>query len=80
MTSSPDLRALGVEVARRRLAAGMSIDRLAEAAAIHRRTIIQIEAGRTAPRVTTLYAIAEATGTPLRDLLAPLDEALEQGH
>ncbi|MFC0674516.1 helix-turn-helix transcriptional regulator [Brachybacterium hainanense] len=68
----PDLHALGVEIARLRRNRGMSIDRLAEAAGVHRKTIIEIEAGRVAARVSTLHAIAHALGTPLTELVAPL--------
>ncbi len=42
----------------------MSIERLAEAAAMHRRSIIQIEAGRVAARISTLHSIAHAPGVP----------------
>lgn len=71
-TPVPDLRALGIEIARLRHASSLSIDRLAEASEVHRKTLIQIEAGRVAPRITTLHAIAHALGVPLGDLVAPL--------
>lgn len=67
---SPDIRALGIEIARLRRDRAMSIDRLAEAADVHRKTIIQIEAGRVAARITTLHAIAHALGEPLPSLVA----------
>ncbi|WP_315943005.1 helix-turn-helix domain-containing protein [Nesterenkonia marinintestina] len=50
--------------ARLRRERGMSIERLAEAAAMHRRSIIQIEAGRVAARISTLHSIAHAPGVP----------------
>ncbi|GAB3252511.1 helix-turn-helix domain-containing protein [Arthrobacter pigmenti] len=68
----PDLRALGVEVARLRHEQGMSIDRLAEAAEVHRKSIIQIEAGRVAAKISTLHGIAHALGVPLPELVAPI--------
>ena len=68
----PDLRALGVEVARRRREKGWSIDRLAEASGTHRKTIIQIEAGRVAAKVSTLHALAHALGVPLPELVSAL--------
>lgn len=73
-TPAPDLPALGLAVARARRARGWSLDRLAGEAGVHRKTLIQIEAGRTAPRVTTLFTIAHALGVPLTDLVAVLDE------
>lgn len=71
-TPIPDLRALGVEVARLRREAEYSIDRLAEGSGVHRKTIIEVEAGRVAAKVTTLHAIAHALGVPVTDLIAPL--------
>lgn len=68
----PDLRALGVEVARLRHERGLSIDRLAEASGVHRKTIIEVEAGRVAAKVSTLHGIAHALGVPLPDLVAPV--------
>lgn len=68
----PDIRALGIEVARLRRERGMSIDRLAEAAEVHRKSIIQIEAGRVAAKISTLHGIAHALGVPLTELVAPV--------
>lgn len=70
----PDLRALGVAVAQRRRELGWSIDRLAEASGIHRKTIIQIEAGRVSTKVSTLHSIAHALGMPLPDLVGVVCE------
>ena len=67
-----DLRALGVEVARLRRERSMSIDRLAEATSVHRKTIIEVEAGRVAAKISTIHGIAHALGVPLPELVAPL--------
>lgn len=69
---APDLRALGVEVARLRKESRFSIDRLAEAAGVHRKTIIEVEAGRVAAKISTLHGIAHALGAPLTELVAPV--------
>lgn len=69
---APDLRALGVEVARLRKGSRFSIDRLAEAAGVHRKTIIEVEAGRVAAKISTLHGIAHALGVPLTELVAPV--------
>ncbi len=71
-TPSPDLHALGVEVARLRNVRYWSIDRLAAGSGVHRKTIIEVEAGRVAAKVSTLHAIAHALGVPLTQLVAPL--------
>lgn len=69
---APDLRAMGVEVARLRKERGWSIDRLAEGSGVHRKTVIEVEAGRVAARISTLHSIAHALGVPLPDLVAAL--------
>lgn len=71
-----DLRALGVQIARLRKERGWSIDRLAEHTGIHRKSIIQIEAGRVSAKVSTVHAIAHALGTDVGDLV----RALCAGH
>ncbi|RZU62234.1 helix-turn-helix domain-containing protein [Zhihengliuella halotolerans] len=68
----PDLRALGVEVARLRRERGMSIDRLAETAGIHRKSIIEFEEGRDAAKISTIHGIAHALGVPLPELVMPV--------
>lgn len=50
----------------------MSIDRLAEASGVHRKSVIQIEAGRVAAKISTLHAIAHALGVPLPELVTPV--------
>ena len=72
-----DLRALGVELHSLRHARGLSIDKLAGAAGVHRQTVMDIEAARVAPRVDTLHSLAHALGVPLVQLVAPLCEANE---
>ena len=69
---APDLHALGHEIARLRREQGMSIDRLAEATGVHRKTIIEVEAGRVAAKISTIHGIAHALGVPLPELIAPL--------
>lgn len=65
-----DLVALGHEIARLRHAAGWSIDRLADATGLARRTIINVEAGTQVPKIDTLHAIAHALDIPLPELVA----------
>lgn len=71
-TLEPDLKALGVQIASIRRKQARSIDYLAEAAGVHRKTIIQIEAGRVSARISTLHGIAHALGVPLTELVAPV--------
>lgn len=68
----PSLIDLGLTIARARRDLGMSIDRLSEGSGVHRKSIIQIEAGRVSARITTLHAIAHALGVPLTELVAPV--------
>lgn len=71
----PDVKALGLEIATLRRNQARSIDYLAEAAGVHRKTIIQIEAGRVSARISTLHGIAHALGVPLTELVAPVCSA-----
>lgn len=50
----------------------MSIDYLAEASGVHRKTIIEVEAGRVAAKISTLHGIAHALGIPLPELVTPV--------
>lgn len=50
----------------------MSIDYLAEASGVHRKTVIEVEAGRVAAKISTLHGIAHALGVPLSELVAPV--------
>lgn len=68
----PDLRALGIGIAQLRRERGMSIDYLAEASGVHRKTVIEVEAGRVAAKISTLHGIAHALGVPLPELVAPV--------
>jgi transcriptional regulator with XRE-family HTH domain len=52
----------------------MSIDLLAELSGVHRKSIIQIEAGRVAAKINTLHGIAHALGVPLPELVEPVCE------
>lgn len=71
---NPDYRALGVEIARLRHARGWSIERLAEAAGVGRRSIINLEGARHEPRVATLWAVAHGLDVQLSDLIKTLGQ------
>lgn len=51
-----------------RLAKGMSLARLAEKAGVSKLTIVNLEAGRTTPRVETLQRLADALGVSPEEL------------
>jgi putative transcriptional regulator len=70
----PDLEALRMELTRKRAEYGWSYDQLAERTGLARRTLIEIEQGRTIGSLTTWHAIAHALGAPVGDLLASLCE------
>lgn len=72
----PNLAALRGELARRRAQHGWSYDDLAERTGVSRRTLIEIEAGRTVGSLTTWHALAHAFGVPFGTLAA----ALCEGH
>ncbi|MFJ8510198.1 helix-turn-helix transcriptional regulator [Streptomyces avermitilis] len=68
----PDLTALRVELARLRVERGWTFDELARRSGLARRTLIDLEHGRTTGSVTTWHAIAHAFDVPIEQLLGAL--------
>ncbi|GLW58889.1 helix-turn-helix transcriptional regulator [Kitasatospora phosalacinea] len=68
----PNLAALRLELARLRAGRGWTYDQLAEHSGLSRRTLIEIEQGRTIGTLATWHAIAHAFDLPLGDLTARL--------
>jgi XRE family transcriptional regulator, aerobic/anaerobic benzoate catabolism transcriptional regulator len=61
---------MGKRIKRSREAKGMTQRVLAERAAITRKYVVDLEAGRYDPTVGVLRRIAKALGVPVADLLA----------
>ncbi|MFB7335240.1 helix-turn-helix transcriptional regulator [Streptomyces adustus] len=72
----PDFDALRLELARLRAARGWSYDELAARSGLARRTVIEIEQGRTIGTVKTLHALAHAFDKRFDELFT----ALCHGH
>ncbi|MEU0726189.1 helix-turn-helix domain-containing protein [Streptomyces sp. NPDC006140] len=72
----PDLNALRLKLARLRAKRGWSYDELAARSGLARRTLIEIEQGRTVGSLKTWHALAHALNAPLDDLFS----GLCQGH
>ncbi|MDX3315168.1 helix-turn-helix transcriptional regulator [Streptomyces sp. ME08-AFT2] len=68
----PDLDALRLELARLRAARGWTYDELAARTGLARRTLIEIEQGRTVGTLKTWHALSHALDTPLDVLFANL--------
>ncbi|MGW7406820.1 helix-turn-helix transcriptional regulator [Streptomyces sp. NPDC054833] len=68
----PDFEALRLELARLRAAQGWTYDELAARSGLARRTLIEIEQGRTIGTLKTWHALAHALGTPLDELFGTL--------
>ncbi|MCZ0985993.1 helix-turn-helix transcriptional regulator [Streptomyces diastatochromogenes] len=68
----PDFEALRLELTRLRAARGWSYDQLAARSGLGRRTLIEIEQGRTIGTLKTWHALAHALSTPLDELFATL--------
>ncbi|MFF4753378.1 helix-turn-helix transcriptional regulator [Streptomyces sp. NPDC002514] len=68
----PDLDAPRLELARLRAARGWSYDELADRSGLARRTLIEIEQGRTIGTLKTWHALAHALQTPFDELLSAL--------
>ena len=67
------LRALGEELRDRRLSKGLSQERLAERAGLHRNFVGLLERGQRNPTLLTLEAVASALKAPLSDLIQSVE-------
>ncbi|CAM5314446.1 helix-turn-helix transcriptional regulator [Streptomyces aurantiogriseus] len=74
----PDLNALRLELARLRAVRGWTYDELAAHSGLARRTVIEIEQGRTIGTLKTWHALAHALGTPFEQLFATLCHGHDQ--
>ncbi|WP_328414662.1 helix-turn-helix domain-containing protein [Micromonospora sp. NBC_00389] len=63
--------AIGLRVKRERQARGWTLDRLAEAAGVSRRMVVNVEQGSANPSVGTLLRISDALGVGLPALVEP---------
>ncbi|MEU9211180.1 helix-turn-helix transcriptional regulator [Streptomyces sp. NPDC048415] len=68
----PDLDALRLELARLRAVRRWTYDELAARSGLARRTVIEIEQGRTIGTLKTWHALAHALDTPLDELFSTL--------
>lgn len=64
-------RAIGARVKHQRKARGLTLDRLAEAAGVSKRMVINVEQGAVNPSVGTLLRISDALGVGLPALVQP---------
>lgn len=70
----PNLAALRLELARARADRGWTYDQLAERTGLARRTLIEIEQGRTIGTLKTWHALAHALDIPIGQFLGSLCE------
>ncbi|MEW2252328.1 MULTISPECIES: helix-turn-helix transcriptional regulator [unclassified Streptomyces] len=68
----PDLTALRLVLARLRTDRGWTFDELAERSGLSRRTLIDLEHGRTTGTLTTWHALAHTFDVPFDELLGNL--------
>ena len=68
----PDFGALRLELARLRADAELTYDQLAERTGLSRRTLIEIEQGRTIGTLNTWHALAHALGASFDQLLGSM--------
>ena len=68
----PDLNALRLELARLRSERGWTYDELAARTGLSRRTVIEIEQGRTIGTLKTWHALAHALQAPFEELFGAL--------
>ncbi|MGW1278873.1 helix-turn-helix transcriptional regulator [Streptomyces tsukubensis] len=70
----PNLAALRMALAQARAERGWSYDQLAERTGLARRTLIEIEQGRTIGSLKTWHALAHALGIPIAEFLGSMCE------
>ncbi|MFD3580435.1 helix-turn-helix transcriptional regulator [Streptomyces sp. NPDC058644] len=70
----PNLNALRLELARLRAERGFTYDELAARSGLARRTLIEIEQGRTIGSLQSWHALAHALDVPVDHLLGTLCE------
>jgi transcriptional regulator with XRE-family HTH domain len=70
MAADEAIAAVGRRLRERRDAAGLSLAELARRSGVARATLTSLEAGDGNPTLETLYALANALGAPLSDLIA----------
>ena len=70
----PNLAAIRLGLARIRAERGYTYDQLAERSGLARRTLIEIEQGRTIGTLKTWHALAHALEVPIGEILGPLCE------
>jgi len=65
----PRRQALGRHIARQRYAAGLTVDNVAEATGLNRKTVMHVESAYAVPSLTTLLLVADALGVTVAHLL-----------
>ncbi|WP_086828548.1 helix-turn-helix transcriptional regulator [Streptomyces sp. NRRL B-24572] len=73
----PNLDALRIQLARLRNERGWTFDELAHRSGLARRTLIDLEHGRTTGKITTWHALAHAFSLPIDQMLEPLCDGHE---
>ncbi|GAA0439735.1 helix-turn-helix transcriptional regulator [Streptomyces luteireticuli] len=73
----PNLAALRLELSRLRADRGWTYDELAARSGLSRRTLIEIEQGRTIGSLATWHALAHTLDAPLEKLLGTLCDGHE---
>lgn len=68
----PDLRAFGVAVAAARRKRGLSLDALAEASGVSRKSLINLEQAHKVARLDTIHAVTHALELPLSSIIDEL--------
>lgn len=71
MSESDYLRIIGDNIKRLRESKGLSINELSKRAGISKSTLSLIEAGKSNPTISTLWAIADALEVPFSELVEP---------
>ena len=71
-TRQPDFEELRFALMRLRKVNGLTLDDLAERSGVGRRTLVQLESGKSNGSIETRFALAETLDITIGEMLAPL--------
>ncbi len=71
-TRQPDFEELRFALMRLRKVNGLTLDDLAERSGVGRRTLVQLESGKSHGSIETWFALAETFDITIGEMLAPL--------
>src|ERR1041384_2163111 len=73
-------KGFGAEIKRRRIQLGISQEKLAERASLHRTYVSDVEAGKRNPSLASIQRLTLALGASLGAIFASVEDGAKAGH